>query len=108
MLTEEIVSRGHKCDFLPKFHCELNPIERVWAKSKWYIRSWSDQTAATLKKLIPKSFLSVNLTHENITNFFNKAKEYALRYLAGDSLLLAKVAVKKKSHRTVPPSEAHL
>ena len=22
-------SHGHTCVFLPKFHCELNPIERV-------------------------------------------------------------------------------
>ena len=26
--------RGHKVYFLPKFHCELNPIERVWAQAK--------------------------------------------------------------------------
>ena len=24
-------SRGHGCIMLPKFHCELNPIERCWA-----------------------------------------------------------------------------
>ncbi|PVH67390.1 hypothetical protein DL98DRAFT_643742, partial [Cadophora sp. DSE1049] len=26
-LEELLLSRGHKCIFLPKFHCELNPIE---------------------------------------------------------------------------------
>ena len=29
ILQEEIEKLGHGCDFLPKFHCELNPIERV-------------------------------------------------------------------------------
>ena len=29
-----VESRGHKAFFLPKFHCELNPIERVWGQSK--------------------------------------------------------------------------
>ena len=24
---------GHACVFIPKFHCELNPIERVWSQS---------------------------------------------------------------------------
>ena len=25
-----ITDKGHWCLFLPKFHCELNPIEWVW------------------------------------------------------------------------------
>ena len=29
MLETFIHSRGHECIFLPKFHCELNPIEMV-------------------------------------------------------------------------------
>jgi hypothetical protein len=29
MLESLIVGRGHQCIFLPKFHCELNPIEMV-------------------------------------------------------------------------------
>jgi hypothetical protein len=30
----------HECIFLPKFHPELNPIERCWSKMKWYIRKY--------------------------------------------------------------------
>ena len=29
MLEELITQAGHLCIFLPKFHCELNPIEMV-------------------------------------------------------------------------------
>lgn len=29
MLEEVISAAGHECIFLPKFHCELNPIEMV-------------------------------------------------------------------------------
>ena len=36
---------GHKAYFLPKFHCELNPIERVWAQAKVYCRAYTNFTA---------------------------------------------------------------
>jgi hypothetical protein len=29
-----IEGAGHTCQFLPKFHCELNPIELVWGQAK--------------------------------------------------------------------------
>ena len=29
-LQQVIEAAGHKCYFLPKFHCELNPIEMYW------------------------------------------------------------------------------
>ena len=30
LLEQKFKARGHLCVFLPKFHCELNPIEMVW------------------------------------------------------------------------------
>ena len=34
-LLQIVIERaGHKCIFLPKFHCELNPIEMVWGQGK--------------------------------------------------------------------------
>jgi hypothetical protein len=30
MLKTFIHSQGHKCMFLPKFHCELNPVESMY------------------------------------------------------------------------------
>jgi len=33
-LKELIESRGHLCDFYPKYHCELNFIEQYWGAAK--------------------------------------------------------------------------
>jgi len=31
LLQQKLETKGHKCIFLPKFHCELNPIEMVYS-----------------------------------------------------------------------------
>ena len=36
--------RGHCFMLLPKFHCEINPIERCWAQAKRYVRSHTNYT----------------------------------------------------------------
>ena len=35
MIQHYIESWGHVCMFLPKFHCELNPIEMLWGFMKY-------------------------------------------------------------------------
>ena len=80
ILQEEIEKLGHGCDFLPKFHCELNPIERVWAKSKRYVRDHSDSTRETLLKNIPKSLCTQNISLESIINYCCKTVDYAEAY----------------------------
>jgi hypothetical protein len=37
-LQEFIESRGHLCDFYPKYHCELNFIEQYWGATKLRFR----------------------------------------------------------------------
>ena len=36
--------------FLPKFHCELNPIEHVWYHAKQFTSSYYDYSFPNLKK----------------------------------------------------------
>ena len=51
---------GHTCVFIPKFHCELNPIERVWSQSKRYTRAHCDYMIASLRRIIPLWLKSVS------------------------------------------------
>ncbi|OJA11837.1 hypothetical protein AZE42_04062 [Rhizopogon vesiculosus] len=39
MLETLIKKAGHECIFLPKFHCELNPIEMYWGWCKYCYQS---------------------------------------------------------------------
>ena len=45
--------RGQQVFFIPKFHCELNPIERVRAQVKIYYRGY---TNFTLKQIVNPAF----------------------------------------------------
>ena len=42
ILEEMVEKRGHICLFFPKFHCELNPIERNWCHSKKEARKYAN------------------------------------------------------------------
>ena len=37
-------TNGFGCIFLPKFHCELNPIEKCWSQAKHYTRAHTNYT----------------------------------------------------------------
>ena len=96
-----VESRGHICLFLPKFHCELNPIERVWGHSKRYCRAYTNFTLVKLRQTIHPALESV--TPDLIRKFFRKARDYERAYNEGlKAGKEVQEAVKKyKSHRRV-------
>jgi len=97
MLQHYIEGRGHVCMFLPKFHCELNPIEMLWGFAKYrkyssyavYLcfllihlllgyRLTSDGKFATAKQLVPECLgMCDTLT---IRRFFRKTWRYIDAY----------------------------
>jgi hypothetical protein len=103
---------------LPKYHPELNGIERVWGRSKWYTRSHCAFIFPNLLKRVPESLFEGNIPVDMHRRFARKARDYVRMYSAaeadtaiGADVLSYRVAalVKKerkyKSHRCIPPSE---
>ena len=96
-IEELIKNAGHKCTFPPKFHCELNFIERYWGAAKKNLRENCDYSWQGLQKAVPESLESVPLI--TIRRFSRKCWRYMDLYRKGINGKLAEYAVKKyKSH----------
>ena len=96
-----VMNRGYRAIFIPKFHCELNPIEACWGQAKRYTRSHCDYSFLGLEKTINPALNSVTL--DMIRKYFRKTREtmraYREGYAAGPEL---ENALKRyKSHRRV-------
>ena len=96
-----LTSRGHICLFIPKYHCELNPIERVWGHAKKYTRAYCNYSITGLRKTMVPALETVNV--DLIRKFFRKARDYVRAYSEGKKTgKEVEDAVKiYKSHRRV-------
>ena len=92
LLEEKIVAAGHKCIFLPPYHCELNPIEMFWCWSKYQTRRECNYTFNGLQDKVPKIVESCSISiirrHANHCikymklykeGLFGKELEYAMK-----------------------------
>ena len=64
MIEHMLIEKGHIPCFLPKFHPELNPIERVWAQLKRFTKAHCKYSLPSLRRNIPLAYDTVTL--ENI------------------------------------------
>ena len=112
-----IEDAGHVCLFLPRFHCELNPIEMLWGYRKYRActslahvvdalpllsgyRNLADGRFATARTLVPQCLDSCPLI--TIRKFFRKARRYLDAYRGSLNVQEAALANKKyKSHRKI-------
>lgn len=58
-LEEELNREGHIPVFYPKFHCEVNFIERFWCSAKRYARENCQYSLIELRKTVPMALHSV-------------------------------------------------
>ena len=81
-IVEEVVhDQGHICLFLPKYHCELNPIERNWCHAKRVARQYVNGSIVKLRQVVPSSLNSV--TNEMMNKFFKTCRDYKMAYRSG-------------------------
>ena len=100
LLQELVESLGHICIYLPKFHCELNPIESCWCQAKNVLRAHCNGSIVGLQKIIPESLDGIPM--DTIARFFCKSGDYERAYLEGHSCHTVDTAVRQyKSHRRI-------
>ncbi len=100
-IREVIESRGHYVIYYPKYHCELNFIERIWGYIKARIRKECDYTFAGLKERLPLVIKSISIT------FVRKVVRSVFRFMHGytkglEGGFLEYVSKLYRSHRRIP------
>ena len=67
-----------KVIYLPKYHCELNPIEGLWCLQKQFIRSRTDQTFNKMMLLDEsrQEYINKNLNQKLIRRFWRALDAY--------------------------------
>ena len=96
------MSLGHDCIFLPKYHPELNFIERYWSRVKWYARQKCDQTNAGLRTATDEALSEKACDLALIRRYSRTAWRWVDAYRKGLDGVLACWAVRKSEyHRFV-------
>ena len=83
MLQKLISGRNHLCQFLPKFHCDLNWTENFWGKSKPYVRKLIDGAWMTMCQAIWLSYGHENISEGLSMRFARKIRETIMMYFHG-------------------------
>ena len=93
---------GHIVEFLPKFHPELNPIERFWAFLKRFLRNNCQYSMLKLRAGLPKAIWEC-AQPATIGKCFNTCFRFMSAYARNLSYTLASLATKQyRGHRCIP------
>jgi hypothetical protein len=82
-----IEGRGHKCLFLLKFYCELNPIEMYWGYSKARYRQVKKTSFDHAKKEVVEALDACTI--DTLRRFCNRTLRFIDAYRKGLSVQAA-------------------
>ena len=108
LVQEVIEAAGHLCNFLLKFHCELNFIEFFWGAVKKYLWTHCDYTFTTLQENMPKALKSIPIG--TMRKWEHRMIRWMEAYQSGLGAKEAQIHVKEfsfqcyTSHRQIPES----
>ena len=93
-------NKNHEPRFLPKFHPELNPIERCWSRMKWHTRRFCDGKLESLERYMNQGLSEENLPLSLIRKYIRLVSAYYIAYNDGKDLMQADEWIRKhRSHR---------
>jgi hypothetical protein len=102
LLEEKVLTAGHKCMFLPKFHPELSFIELYWGQRKFRTRNSCDYSFKSLQTVVPRELDAVAADLPLVRRLARNSFRYMSAYALGLTGVAAEKQVKKyRGHRTV-------
>lgn len=100
VIEEYILSRGHKCFFLPKFHCEINLIEMVWGWCKQLYRQAIKSSFEHSKQEVVKALDAISV--DTMRRFCNRTLRFMDGYRKELPINVVAWCVRKQSsHRAI-------
>jgi hypothetical protein len=104
-LEESLVDLGQIVDFVPKFHCEMNPMERIWAYAKNITRKFCTYKYDGLEEKVSGILTSVPIAV--VRRFFRVAFRVMDCHRERNGLKLTPSLIsymwkRYRSHRKVP------
>lgn len=103
-LEEVVTKEGYEILFLPKFHCELNPIERVWGHAKRELRKTCDYTTTSITNRLPGVLNGIPV--DSVRRYYRAVNRFVQAYQYGNMTPKQAAFIVKKyaSHRRIPES----
>ena len=74
VVEKYLSDHGHMVLFIPKFHCEMNPIERIWGQAKVFTRNFTNFTFRHLREIINPALDSVSV--DTIRKYYRKGEKH--------------------------------